>query len=112
MKGKKIIALCGFFSMVIAGCKQPAIHFQIETDRPCQTMTYFGASDAWSMQFIGLWPEEKQNQIADWLFSTENDANGQLPQDHTMERFRAQRRVILAVGTHERSVYLTATWIQ
>jgi len=24
-----------------------------------------------------LWPEEKQNQIADWLFSTENDANGQ-----------------------------------
>ena len=77
MKGKKIIALCGFFSMVIAGCKQPAIHFQLETDRPCQTMTYFGASDAWSMQFIGLWPEEKQNQIADWLFSTENDANGQ-----------------------------------
>ena len=77
MKGNKIIALCGFFSMVIAGCKQPAIHFQLETDRPCQTMTYFGASDAWSMQFIGLWPEEKQNQIADWLFSTENDANGQ-----------------------------------
>ena len=22
------------------------------------------------------WPQEKQNQIADWLFSTENDANG------------------------------------
>lgn len=40
-------------------------------------MAYFSASDAWSMQFIGLWPEEKQNQVADWLFSTENDANGQ-----------------------------------
>ena len=40
-------------------------------------MAYFSASDAWSMQFIGLWPQEKQNQIADWLFSTENDANGQ-----------------------------------
>ncbi len=40
-------------------------------------MAYFSASDAWSMQFIGLWPEEKRNQVADWLFSTENDANGQ-----------------------------------
>ena len=40
-------------------------------------MAYFSASDAWSMQFIGLWPEEKQNLVADWLFSTENDVNGQ-----------------------------------
>ncbi len=55
----------------------PNIRYQIETDQPCQTMAYFSASDAWSMQFIGLWPQEEQNQIADWLFSTENDANGQ-----------------------------------
>ena len=40
-------------------------------------MDYFGASDCWSMQFIGLWPQEKQNQVADWLFSTENHENGQ-----------------------------------
>ena len=39
-------------------------------------MEHFGASDAWSMHILGLWPQEKQNQIADWLFSTENDANG------------------------------------
>ena len=39
-------------------------------------MDYFGASDAWSMQCIGLWTQEKQNQIADWLFSMENDENG------------------------------------
>jgi len=32
----------------------------------------FGASDAWSCQFIGKnWPEAKKNQLADWLFSTE-----------------------------------------
>lgn len=51
-------------------------HYRIETGKPLQTMDYFSASDAWSMQFIGLWPEEKQNQIADWLFSTENDKDG------------------------------------
>ena len=80
MKSKVFLASLGFFYMSMAGgCSQSAtdVSYQIETDRPCQTMTYFGASDAWSMQFIGLWPEEKQNQIADWLFSTENDANGQ-----------------------------------
>ena len=81
MKGKKILAALGFFSIagVAGGCSQPApeIRYQIETDQPCQTMAYFSASDAWSMQFIGLWPQEKQNQVADWLFSTENNANGQ-----------------------------------
>lgn len=70
MKGKKILAALGFFSIagVAGGCSQPApeIRYQIETDQPCQTMAYFSASDAWSMQFIGLWPQEKQNQIADW----------------------------------------------
>ena len=67
MKGKKILAALGFFSIAGAagGCSQPApnIRYQIETDQPCQTMAYFSASDAWSMQFIGLWPQEKQNQI-------------------------------------------------
>ena len=80
MKSKVFLASLGFFYMsMVGGCSQPAtdVSYQLETDRPCQTMTYFGASDAWSMQFIGLWPEEKQNQIADWLFSAENDANGQ-----------------------------------
>ncbi|MDO9154915.1 MAG: glycoside hydrolase [Paludibacter sp.] len=40
------------------------------------TIDNFSASDGWSMQFIGLWPKEKQEKIADWLFSTENDALG------------------------------------
>lgn len=47
------------------------------TGREMQTMDGFGASDAWSMQTMGLWPEEKQTQAADWLFSMENDENGQ-----------------------------------
>jgi O-glycosyl hydrolase len=41
-----------------------------------QTIRNFGASDAWSCQYIGLWPDEKRNQVADWLFSREEDASG------------------------------------
>lgn len=50
--------------------------YNIKTAQYEQTIEHFGASDAWSMQYIGLWPEEQQKQIADWLFSTENDATG------------------------------------
>ena len=50
--------------------------FVVQTDSSKQTMEHFGASDCWSMQHIGLWQEEKCQQIADWLFSTDNDANG------------------------------------
>lgn len=42
-----------------------------------QTIKGFGASDAWSTQFVGKnWPLEKRNKIADLLFSEEFDANG------------------------------------
>lgn len=53
-----------------------ATNFKIKTDSPRQTVEHFGASDAWSMKYIGLWPEKQQSQVADWLFSTENDDNG------------------------------------
>jgi O-glycosyl hydrolase len=42
-----------------------------------QTIRNFGASDAWVCQFVGQWPDEKRNQVADWLFSTEMDDKGQ-----------------------------------
>ena len=42
-----------------------------------QTIHNFGASDAWTCKYIGLWPDEKRNQVADWLFSKELDSNGQ-----------------------------------
>lgn len=45
------------------------------TDRK-QTIRNFGSSDAWACQFLGIWPDEKKNQVADWLFSTEVDAQG------------------------------------
>ena len=41
-----------------------------------QTIRTFGASDAWACQYVGQWPDEKRNQVADWLFSKELDDKG------------------------------------
>ncbi len=49
----------------------------IHLNQPRQRIRNFGASDAWTCQFVGNWPEAKRQQVADWLFSTETDANGQ-----------------------------------
>lgn len=48
----------------------------IHLDSRKQTIRSFGASDAWTCQYIGAWPDAKRNQAADWLFSMEEDANG------------------------------------
>ena len=86
--------LFSLFATANLFAQHPAIHFEIETDQPCQTMDYFGASDCWSMQFIGLWPQEKQNQVADWLFSTENHENGQ-PKGIGLSLWRVPPRPVL-----------------
>ncbi len=70
---KRLIALLFWGSSLTVGAQI----FTIDTKHPQQTIEHFGASDAWSMQTIGLWPEEDASQVADWLFSLENDANGQ-----------------------------------
>ena len=41
-----------------------------------QSIEHFGASDAWSCQFVGKWPDAKKNAIADLLFSQETDQAG------------------------------------
>ena len=67
--------LLSVLASAFAACQ--ATGFTIETSKPRQTVRHFGASDAWSMQFIGLWEnEQEQQKIADWLFSTDVDANG------------------------------------
>ena len=61
---------------VINTWAQTAVHYKIETKNPQQVMEHFSASDAWSTQYVGLWPKEKREQIADWLFSMEMDVQG------------------------------------
>ena len=62
---------------ILAALDCQAEDFIIDIRQPRQTIRHFGASDAWSMQFIGKWEnEQEQQKIADWLFSTENDEQG------------------------------------
>jgi hypothetical protein len=56
---------------------QPAIRVNIDLARKAQVIHNFAASDAWSCQFAGAWPESKRNQLADWLFSRDTTADGQ-----------------------------------
>ncbi len=54
--------------------RQESLTLSIHGNKVKQTIHSFGASDAWSAQFIGKnWPREKREQIADWLFSTSFD---------------------------------------
>lgn len=48
----------------------------IDTAKTHQTIRNFGASDAWSCQFLGNWPAPKKNAVADWLFSMDTLQNG------------------------------------
>jgi O-glycosyl hydrolase len=47
----------------------------INTRELRQKIHNFGASDAWSIQFVGQWPLEKREAIADLLFETGLDEN-------------------------------------
>ena len=51
-------------------------YYLIQTQEKQQTIDCFGASDAWSMLYVGHWPIEKQQQVADWLFSMKTDQHG------------------------------------
>ena len=53
-----------------------AIVFKIDASKTFQTIQNFGASDAWSCQFVGHWPDQKKQAIADLLFSQNLDDKG------------------------------------
>jgi O-glycosyl hydrolase len=65
-----------FLCLSFAGKGQDATAIRIDTGRVYQVIDNFGASDAWSCQFIGGWPEAKKNEMADWLFSMDTAKDG------------------------------------
>lgn len=85
----KIILLLNLF-LVLSGCadnqetedqkqqEKPIkeIAVSIDASQTFQTIDNFGASDAWTCQFVGNWPDAKRSAIADLLFSTDTSANG------------------------------------
>jgi len=56
--------------------KREMVKVDILIDKEYQTIHNFAASDAWAAQYTGLWPDNKRNQMADWLFSMEKDTDG------------------------------------
>ena len=52
------------------------IKININPEITFQTIRNFGASDAWSCQFVGNWPEEQKNRVADLLFSLDVKEDG------------------------------------
>lgn len=56
--------------------KRDVAVFTVNPEATRQTIDCFGASDAWSMRFIGEMPEKTQEEVADLLFSRETDAGG------------------------------------
>lgn len=53
-----------------------AQNYTVDTQHRHQVIDNFGASDAWTAQFFGQWPDSKRNDMADLLFSLEKDAQG------------------------------------
>ncbi len=74
---KTVLSICLLVSAASFAQQRVAVGYRICTDRAEQTILHFGASDGWSMRYIGLWPERLQRQLAQWLFSSQNDAHGQ-----------------------------------
>ncbi|WP_426581086.1 glycoside hydrolase [Mucilaginibacter sp. R-33] len=52
------------------------VTIDINFSKTHQTISNFGASDAWACQFVGNWPDDKRNKIADLLFSRDTYADG------------------------------------
>ena len=61
---------------VSSNAQTKQVRLNINPAKTYQTIDNFGASDAWSCQFVGNWPDDKKNKIADLLFSNENNADG------------------------------------
>lgn len=72
-----IAFICCLPSFSAEVAQEKPVTFQVRKDIKYQVIDNFGASDAWRIAFVGTnWPVEKREKIADLLFSTKMDANG------------------------------------
>lgn len=77
MKKLSTLLICAtvVFAFPAQGSAQKLPTYKI-TDQKCQPIDGFGASDAWSFWQIGTWEDSLQTKVADWLFSSDVDAQG------------------------------------
>jgi hypothetical protein len=69
-----ILSLFFFYGLAAQQKDKILIHF--DEKKTYQTISNFGASDAWACQFVGNWPAAKKIAIADWLFTRDTLLNG------------------------------------
>ena len=77
-KGKQFVPLLCllYHGMAMAQSATTPLTLTVDGNTTFQTIHNFSASDAWSCQFVGNWPDAKKNAMADWLFSVDTTANG------------------------------------
>lgn len=73
---KAVLAVLLMLCCVFAMAQDNTVSVNIDLSKKYQHVNNFGASDAWSCQFIGNWPDKKKNKIADLLFSADTLADG------------------------------------
>lgn len=75
---KKVLLVATALGLNIpfANSQTKEVTIDINFSKTYQTISNFGASDAWSCQFVGNWPDDKRNKIADLLFSQDTYADG------------------------------------
>ncbi|WP_282071968.1 glycoside hydrolase [Polaribacter atrinae] len=76
MKNKAVLVFLLLSGFLFSQSKIAQIELEIHPNVEYQTIHNFGASDAWSAQFVGKWSLDKKEAIADLLFSTEKNADG------------------------------------
>lgn len=76
MKIKQVLIIFIFLGYLCGAQAKKIIDVEIHPEIEYQTIHNFGASDAWSAQFVGQWPKAKKEQIADLLFSQETNKDG------------------------------------
>ena len=78
----KTLSSCLIFAILLSGHvvyaqNKAVLKLKANPEIEYQTIDGFGASDAWSAQFLGKnWPVEKRTKAADLLFSKEFDSSG------------------------------------
>lgn len=70
------IALLLFALLCLSASAQQETKFTINQSEKKQQIDCFGASDAWSMRFVGEMPQQVQDNVARLLFSSDMDVNG------------------------------------
>ena len=76
MRTKAVVLFLFLSGLLFSQSKVEQINIEIHPNVAYQTIHNFGASDAWSAQFVGKWSLDKKEAIADLLFSTEKNADG------------------------------------